>query len=467
MLATLFPGEKPEYPAHGEAGGRRIELRLNRAPVWTTASCQYHDGEQESRASARVRTAELTDPVRTDSMCQQIIKLAMYRAVRRSGRAKPPWGALTGVRPGKLLTPLLKSGLKESEALCRFERDYDVSHERALLCLDASRSTLRADALLQPEDVCLYIGIPFCPTRCAYCSFVSQATEKSMNLISPFLEALHQELSAVARQVQTLGLRVVSVYMGGGTPTTLSAAQLDELFRRLEGEYDLSALREWTVEAGRPDTITKEKLLVMRRHGVDRVSVNPQSMSDSVLEAIGRRHTAADILDALQSVREVGGFAVNMDLIAGLPSDSVDGFHRTLDTVLALRPENITVHTLSIKRGARLSFGEGSLPPGSAVETMLDEANRRLRALGYLPYYLYRQKNMSGGFENVGWTLPGHENLYNITPASLPQSIRQSTSTPLTASAGTRRKSEYFTAASQTGRERRKPDGTSTRNLPT
>ena len=311
MLATLFPGEKPEYPAHGEAGGRRIELRLNRAPVWTTASCQYHDGEQESRASARVRTAELTDPVRTDSMCQQIIKLAMYRAVRRSGRAKPPWGSLTGVRPGKLLTPLLKSGLKESEALCRFERDYDVSHERALLCLDASRSTLRADALLQPEDVCLYIGIPFCPTRCAYCSFVSQATEKSMNLISPFLEALHQELSAVARQVQTLGLRVVSVYMGGGTPTTLSAPQLDELFRRLEGEYDLSALREWTVEAGRPDTITEEKLRVMRRHGIDRVSVNPQSMSDSVLEAIGRRHTAADILDALQSVREVGGFAVN------------------------------------------------------------------------------------------------------------------------------------------------------------
>ena len=414
MLATLFPGEKPEYPAQGGAEGRRIELRLHRAPVWTTASCQYHDGERESRASARVRTAELTDPVRTDSMCQQIIKLAMYRAVRRSGRAKPPWGALTGVRPGKLLTPLLKSGLKESEALCRFERDYDVSHERALLCLDASRSTLRADALLQPEDVCLYIGIPFCPTRCAYCSFVSQSTEKSMKLIPPFLEALHQELSAVAQQVRAFGLRVVSVYMGGGTPTTLSAAQLDELFRRLEGEYDLSALREWTVEAGRPDTITKEKLLVMRRHGVDRVSVNPQSMSDSVLEAIGRRHTAADILDALQSVREVGGFAVNMDLIAGLPSDSVDGFHRTLDTVLALRPENITVHTLSIKRGARLSFGEGSLPPDSAVETMLDEANRRLRALGYLPYYLYRQKNMSGGFENVGWTLPGHENLYNI-----------------------------------------------------
>ena len=413
MLATLFPGEKPEYPPPGAVEDRRVELRLHRAPVWTTAACLYHDGEQAYRASARVRTADLTDPVRTDSLCQQIIKLAMYRAVLRSGRSKPPWGALSGVRPGKLLSPLLKS-LPEAEALQTFERNYDVSHGRALLCLDASRSTLQADALLCPEDVCLYIGIPFCPTRCAYCSFVSQSTEKSMKLIPPFLEALHRELSAVAQQVRECGLRVVSIYMGGGTPTTLSAAQLDELFLRLEAEFDLSALREWTVEAGRPDTITEEKLRVLRRHSVDRVSVNPQSMSDRVLEAIGRRHSAADILDALHLVREVGGFAVNMDLIAGLPADSVEGFHSTLDTVLALRPENITVHTLSIKRGARLTFGEEALPPDSAVETMLDEASLKLRAAGYLPYYLYRQKNMSGGFENVGWTLPGHENLYNI-----------------------------------------------------
>ena len=414
MLATLFPGEKPEYPAPEEAAGQRVELRLRRAPVWTTASCLYHDGTQAYRASARVRTAELTGPVRTDSLCQQVIKLAMYRAVLRSGRIKPPWGALTGVRPGKLLTPMLASGLSEQEAVHAFEHDYDVSHARALLCLDASRATLRVDRLLQPEDVCLYVGVPFCPTRCAYCSFVSQSTEKSMKLIPPFLEALHQELAAIARQVRVHGLRVVSVYMGGGTPTTLSAEQLEELFRRLEAEFDLSALCECTVEAGRPDTITEEKLRVLRRHGVDRVSVNPQSMSDSVLDAIGRRHSAADILDALQLVRKVGGFAVNMDLIAGLPADSTEGFRRTLDTVLSLRPENITVHTLSIKRGARLTFGEESLPPDSAVEAMLDEADRRLRTAGYLPYYLYRQKNMSGGFENVGWTLPGHENLYNI-----------------------------------------------------
>ena len=413
MLATLFPGEKPEYSA-GAPEGRRLELCLSRGPVWTTAGCLFDNGEAAFRGSARVRSTALTDRVHTDSLCQQILKLAMYRAVLRSGHPRPPWGALTGVRPGKLLSPLLQSGLTERQALEKFERDYDVSHERALLCLDTSRETLKADRLLQPEDVCLYLGIPFCPTRCAYCSFVSQATEKSMGLIQPFLEALGQELAAVAAQVRALGLRVVSVYMGGGTPTTLSAGQLEELFSRLEKEFDLSHLREWTVEAGRPDTITLEKLRVLRGHGVDRVSVNPQSMSDSVLEAIGRRHTAADILDALQLVREVGGFQVNMDLIAGLPADSPEGFRQTLEAVLALAPENITVHTLSIKRGARLHFGEGTLPEGGAVATMLAEADERLRASGYRPYYLYRQKNMSGGFENVGWTRPGFENLYNI-----------------------------------------------------
>ena len=413
MLATLFPGEKPEYPA-GPPDGRRMELRLRRCPVWTVAACQYYDGSQVFRGMAKVRTAELSGQVRTDSLCQQILKLAIYRAVLHSGRTKPPWGALTGVRPGKLLSPLLDSGLSEQQALRRFEQDYDVSHERALLCLDASRETVRAGRALQDADVCLYLGVPFCPTRCAYCSFVSQATDKSMQLIPPFLDALHRELAAVAEQVRENGLRVVSIYMGGGTPTTLSAAQLDELFIRLRAEFDLSPLREWTVEAGRPDTITEEKLRVLRRHGVDRISVNPQSMSDSVLEAIGRKHTAADILKALQLVRSVGGFAVNMDLIAGLPSDNPEGFRQTLDTVLALAPENITVHTLSIKRGARLHFGEENLPSDSAVACMLDYANRELRTSGYAPYYLYRQKNMSGGFENVGWTRPGFVNLYNI-----------------------------------------------------
>ena len=415
MLLTLFPGEKPEYP-EGRPEGRRVELRLNRAARFTTASCLYHDGERffHARAALGTELLDAADPVRTDSLCQQIVKQAFYRAVLRSGREKPVWGALTGVRPGKVLSPILNSGLTEKEALSQFEKKFGVSHGRALLCLDASRETLRADSILQPKDVCLYIGIPFCPTRCAYCSFVSQSVEKSMSMIPGFLSALEQELHAVAEAVRETGLRVVSIYMGGGTPTTLNPEQLDRLLSQTEREFDLSALRECTVEAGRPDTITREKLETLRQHGVDRVSVNPQTMSDSVLEAIGRRHSAEDIRTALRMVRETGGFSVNMDLIAGLPTDTAESFRRTMDEVLALQPENITVHTLSIKRGARLRFGEDSLPSDAEVAAMLDYANSRLRGEGYAPYYLYRQKNMSGGFENVGWTVPGRENLYNI-----------------------------------------------------
>ena len=338
-----------------------MEIRLSRSARFTTAVCRYRDGESSGLGRAAVKNEKLTDPVRTDSLCQQVIKLAIYRAVLRAGHQKPVWGALTGVRPGKLMYPLLLSGLSEQEALRQFETGYDVSHERAQLCLDASRATLKADRLLQPKDVCLYVGIPFCPTRCAYCSFVSQSTEKSLSMIAPFLEALDREIDAVAEQVRQTGLRVVSLYMGGGTPTTLTSAQLDSLLTKLETAFDLSGLRECTVEAGRPDTITAEKLAVLRRHGTDRVSVNPQTMSDAVLEAIGRRHSAEDIRKALRLVRETGGFAVNMDLIAGLPTDSVEGFSRTVDAVLELEPENITVHTLSIKRGARLHFGEESL----------------------------------------------------------------------------------------------------------
>ena len=391
-----------------------MEIRLHRGGRMTTASCMYHNGDQAFYGRAAVRNEQLTDPIHTDSLCQQILKLAIYRSVLRSGRKKPVWGALTGVRPGKLMSPLLADGMPEKEALRRFEQEYDVSHERALLCLDTSKATILADRQLEPEDICLYVGIPFCPTRCAYCSFVSQSVEKSMKQIPSFLQALELELEAVAEQMRRTGLKVVSIYMGGGTPTTLDEKQLDRLLSKIEEQFDLSALREYTVEAGRPDTITPEKLRTLRKHGVDRVSVNPQTMSDAVLEAIGRKHSAEDIINALRQVRDIGGFAVNMDLIAGLPTDSEESFRRTMDTVLDLAPENITVHTLSIKRGARLHFGEDTLPGDEAVEAMLDYANRRLREAGYAPYYLYRQKNMSGGFENIGWTRPGFENLYNI-----------------------------------------------------
>ncbi|HBD87279.1 MAG TPA: coproporphyrinogen dehydrogenase HemZ [Clostridiales bacterium] len=412
-LLTLFPGEKPEYPG-GKPQGDRCELTMRRGAGYTTCSCRLIQGGLVYTGRAAVKNTSFTDDLAENRLKQRIVKLAFYRAALRSGVPEPEWGSLTGVRPAKLLSAYLKNARSERAAVSRFRREFGVSEARAALCLDAARAASAAEKSLGPLDVCLYIGIPFCPTRCAYCSFVSQSVEKSMKLIDPFLGALDNDIAATAEAVKRAGLRVVSVYMGGGTPTTLSAPQLDRLCGRLAGAFDLSALREYTVEAGRPDTITREKLLVLRDHGVTRISVNPQTMQDGVLAAIGRRHTAADILTALDTARAVGGLAVNMDLIAGLPADTEAGFEDSLNQVLALAPENITVHTLSIKRGARLKTQDGGLPCAEQVGRMLDQAGNRLRESGYAPYYLYRQKFMSGGFENVGWSLPGRENLYNI-----------------------------------------------------
>ena len=412
-LLMLFPGEKPEYP-EGSPSGERCELRVSRGAKYTVCTALLVRSGAAFRGRAQAENPDPADEYALRGCENRLVKLAFYRAALASGLPKPEWGSLSGVRPAKLMDAYLREGLSPRAAKGRFMREYFVSSSRAQLCLDAALAAQEAARSLDERDVCLYVGIPFCPTRCAYCSFVSQSVEKSMKLMEPFLDALLLDIRATAAETRRAGLRPVALYMGGGTPTTLSAAQLDRLCAALEREFDLSALREYTVEAGRPDTITAEKLRVLRAHGVGRVSVNPQTMSDSVLEAIGRRHTAQDIVDALALVRECGGFEVNMDLIAGLPADTAGGFSRTLDAVLSLAPENVTVHTLSLKRGSGLTLAGRPLPEAGEVRAMLDEAMERLAGSGYAPYYLYRQKNMAGGFENVGWTKPGSENLYNI-----------------------------------------------------
>ena len=412
-LLMLFPGEKPEYP-EGSPSGERCELRVSRGAKYTVCTALLLRSGAAFRGRAQAENPDPADEYALRGCENRLVKLAFYRAALASGLPRPEWGSLSGVRPAKLMDAYLREGLSPRAAKGRFMREYFVSGSRAQLCLDAALAAQEAARSLDERDVCLYVGIPFCPTRCAYCSFVSQSVEKSMKLMEPFLDALLLDIRATAAETRRAGLRPVALYMGGGTPTTLSAAQLDRLCAALEREFDLSALREYTVEAGRPDTITAEKLRVLHAHGVGRVSVNPQTMSDSVLEAIGRRHTAQDIVDALALVRECGGFEVNMDLIAGLPTDTAGGFSRTLDAVLSLAPENVTVHTLSLKRGSGLTLAGRPLPEAGEVRAMLDEAMERLAGSGYAPYYLYRQKNMAGGFENVGWTKPGSENLYNI-----------------------------------------------------
>ena len=403
MLLTLYPAQRPVYPDRPPAGDR-AELALE-GPA---AVCRLFQGGAVHEGRAEIRPwRDDRERVRAE---QQAVKLSFYRAALASGVPKPVWGALTGVKPGKLMARYLREGKTAAD----FARDFDVDPDRAELCRTTAQASLAAKASLGPGDVGLYVGIPFCPTRCAYCSFISSAVGPNERLVEPYLAALLTEIRRTGEAVRAAGERPVALYLGGGTPTTLSGPQLDTLCAALEESFDLSALREYTVEAGRPDTITREKLAVLRSHGVDRVSVNPQTMSDRVLEAIGRRHTARDVLDALAQVREAGGLAVNMDLIAGLPGDRPETFRRTVEQVLDLGPENITVHTLAIKNGSFLAQCREGLPDGAAVGQMVDFAGRALAAAGYEPYYLYRQKYMSGGFENVGWARPGTGSLYNI-----------------------------------------------------
>ena len=413
MLLTLFPDERPVYP-DGRPTGDRAELRLMSGAKVTTATCVLVYQGRTANGRTSVPNEELTDPNETDRRLQGAVKRAFYRAAMGIGLPHRPWGMLTGVRPGKLMTPLLAQGMGDVQAARYFERHYDVAPARAALVVRTAHATLRAMDSLGEKDVCLYVGIPFCPTRCAYCSFVSQSVEKSMALVPEFLQALAREIAATAEAVRRAGLRVVSLYIGGGTPTTLSARQLDALCTQLAAAFDLSALREFTVEAGRPDTITADKLHVLRAHRVDRISVNPQTLDDRVLETIGRRHTADDIRRAMEQVKSANFPHVNMDLIAGLPEDTPAGFARSLDEVISMGADNITVHTLSLKKGSRIMLEGSRIPGADEVAQMLDYADPTLRKHGFAPYYLYRQKNTLQNLENVGWCKPGHEGYYNI-----------------------------------------------------
>ena len=414
MLLTLFPEERPVY-ADAPEGGDILRVSLSRGKRYATAVARLTRNGRTSAGSARFALREgmpRRDEVRLE---QRIVKLSFYRAALAWGLEKPVWGSLTGVRPAKFFAGLVeRDGMTPEAAERALVKVHGADPDRAALCARAAAAAEKVRGSLVPEDVCLYIGIPYCPSRCAYCSFVSVDAPRMLKTIPAYLDALEREMEAAAAAAAAAGRRVISVYVGGGTPTTLSAEELDRLLARVRETFDLSACREFTVEAGRPDTVTREKLAVLGRRGADRVSVNPQTMSDAVLSAIGRRHTAAQVLDAAAMVKSQGGLAMNMDLIAGLPGDDPESFRSTLEQVLALSPENITVHTLALKKGSAFLTGGAALPDGKAVGAMLDAAREMLTGAGYGPYYLYRQKYMSGSFENVGWTRPGFENVYNI-----------------------------------------------------
>ena len=419
MMLTLFPGERPEYPEalpHSMAGeDNAVLFTLRRGEKLTTVSARLFRPQGRRTGTSRFPSRALDRPQsEVYHTVQHALKLAFYRAGAALPGPKPPWGALTGVRPVKLPTRALLAGATPAQAGRELQRRYYVSAERAKLAVDCARASVEVRRSLEPDQVSLYLGIPFCPTRCVYCSFVSAGVGRTLDLVEPYLDALLREVEETGRTLRETGLTVRFFYMGGGTPTTLSAGQLDRLLSKCEEVLPLEGCAEYTVEAGRPDTVTQAKLTVLARHGIGRISINPQTLEDHVLKAIGRKHSTRDVRAAYSLARDLGFGCINMDLIAGLPQDSFGGFCRSLEGVLAMGPENITVHTLALKKGSRLMEEGGQLPSGEETARMLDWSRNLLMSNGYTPYYLYRQKYMSGSLENVGWTRPGRESLYNI-----------------------------------------------------
>lgn len=341
---------------------------------------------------------------------RRLLRQTLYRLCRRLTGMHPPWGSLTGIRPTRLFYEALESGLDMAQAAEQVQRAFDVTEEKARLLREIVETQRQ---LPPPSDgwMDVYIGIPFCTTRCAYCSFSSGELGNG-RLVEPYLAALMREMEQARDILDATGRTLRAVYMGGGTPTSLSEDQLARLLAHMTRLFPAAC--EYTVEAGRPDTITRGKLEAIRASGVTRISINPQTMNDRTLRVIGRAHTAQQVLDAYALAREVGMGHINMDVIAGLPGEGLEDFARTMEGALQLRPESLTVHTLAIKRSSRMHLENAPLPDGETAAAMVRMGQETAARLGMRAYYLYRQKYMAGNQENVGYALPGHACQYNV-----------------------------------------------------
>lgn len=360
----------------------------------------------------------LEDAIKDKKAIKEALKKAVYDVfVAYTGKTMP-WGILTGIRPTKLVHEAIKEGLDDAAIDVHLELAYKVSPNKRILMREVAKQELAILEKNQPDEVSVYIGIPFCPTRCVYCSFTAYSLEQKQKEVEPYLEALFKEITFVAESKRAMKIR--SLYIGGGTPTSLNEDQLERLLSHVEKSFDLSQIEEYTLEAGRPDTITAEKLRIMKVHGVGRISINPQSMNQKTLDAIGRRHSVEEIKEVFRTAREIGHDNINMDMILGLPGETLEDVAYTLAELKKLDPENITVHTMAIKRASRLkealTSGEASihLTEGEKIQEMLNLCEKEIGDMGLYPYYMYRQKNMLGNFENVGYAKPGTEGIYNI-----------------------------------------------------
>jgi len=433
LLRAQFPEAELVVTAESETaeGAERFSIAIEPAvpPMEAVSVRLLYRGREYSRTERPREPLFQEEPVNRH---RRLLRLAVYRAVATAlaacgGREKlSPWGVLTGVRPAKIVHRLFEAGYGEERVNDHLLEDYGISPEKARLAIDVvkeQRAYFAEGSSTEPaheKNVDVYIGIPFCPTRCHYCSFPSYALDRYGHMTDRYLAALGFELAGVGETMKRLGLVVRTLYIGGGTPTSLTDLQLETLLSGVETALPLAEKREVTVEGGRPDTLDQEKLLVLKNHGVSRISINPQTMNDLTLAAIGRQHSAAEIIEKYQMARRIGFAVVNMDLIIGLPGEDSETLKETLAAVLALRPENITLHALAMKRAAYYRQEKVALPKrdegGLCSEggRMMSLAHESLRQHGYRPYYLYRQKEIFAHCENVGYALPGSFCRYNI-----------------------------------------------------
>lgn len=412
LCRVFFPAESIvlDYDGAGESPRTVItEYTPTEGGAKLRVACFIDDSRAQQSDTVIANEADLRDE------CELRMAQLLFGLLCEITGYTPAWGVLTGVRPSKLMTRLIREKGEEA-AVRRFTEGLLVSDEKTALALHVSRAEQKIMALSTPKSFSLYVSIPFCPSRCSYCSFVSHSitNPNAAKLLPVYLDNLCKEIEFTGEIASSLGLRLESVYFGGGTPSVLEAPQLDRLLTAVENSFDLSAVREYTVECGRPDTVTPEKLTALLRHNVGRISINPQTFNQQVLDRIGRQHTVEKTISAYRLARSMGFGSINMDLIAGLPGESTESFCASVDTASSLMPSNITVHTLALKRSSALAADGADFSGGEAVSEMLGYSGLRLEEKGYEPYYMYRQSKCVGNMENVGWSVKGKECLYNV-----------------------------------------------------
>lgn len=342
-----------------------------------------------------------------------LVKKSVFFACKKLSDMPTPWGISTGIRPAKTARMMLDENKTDEEILRYMEEEFFVTPKKARLSLNVAKTEFELLKNREENTVSLYLGVPFCPTRCAYCSFISQAVAHNQKFVKPYVEALLKEIEETSRMAESLGYKAETIYFGGGTPTTLSPEDLDRLIKHVKSCFDVTSLREFTVEAGRPDTFYDEMLAALWENGVNRISINPQTMNQKTLDKIGRRHSVEDTIKAFEMTKKYD-FSINADLIAGLPDESTEDFRKTVEEVCALSPHAVTVHTMYLKRAARLISDFEKLRFAKDMDSMVQLSYDYLTEKGYSPYYLYKQKNTLGNLENVGFSQKGHESLYNI-----------------------------------------------------